>query len=195
VSFAQGRWALEALTTDKALRWGVLRDGARLSQRRWIEALRDEGDARAILTEALRAAPFRAYLWETPALDHRDIPAEMAILESPRLGLAGADPAAFAGAFREAAIATFANLGGDSLLVAPHPAHARDAGHLAAFVRSAPDAVIDALWIAVGDAAAGWRETRAQPLWISTSGLAVPWLHVRLDGAPKYYAYRAYARA
>jgi hypothetical protein len=30
--------------------------------------------------------------------------------------------------------------------------------------------------------------------WISTSGLGVPWVHVRLDSYPKYYQYRPYAQ-
>ena len=28
--------------------------------------------------------------------------------------------------------------------------------------------------------------------WLSTSGLGVYWLHVRLDSYPKYYTYRPY---
>lgn len=30
------------------------------------------------------------------------------------------------------------------------------------------------------------------PLWVSTSGLGVSWLHVRLDSRPKYYTYAPY---
>jgi len=31
------------------------------------------------------------------------------------------------------------------------------------------------------------------PLWLSTAGLGVSWLHVRLDTRPKYYRHRVYA--
>jgi len=31
-----------------------------------------------------------------------------------------------------------------------------------------------------------------RPLWVSTSGLGVAWLHVRLDARPKYYQYTPY---
>ena len=31
-----------------------------------------------------------------------------------------------------------------------------------------------------------------QPLWVSTCGLGVYWLHVRLDSFPKYYRYAPY---
>jgi len=61
-----------------------------------------------------------------------------------------------------------------------------------AFVRSAPAEVVDALWIAVASAVSEWLTVRGVPVWVSTSGLAVPWLHVRLDSVPKYYSYRAY---
>lgn len=29
-------------------------------------------------------------------------------------------------------------------------------------------------------------------VWLSTSGLGIPWLHVRLDSRPKYYQYKGY---
>jgi hypothetical protein len=29
-------------------------------------------------------------------------------------------------------------------------------------------------------------------VWLSTAGAGVPWLHVRLDDAPKYYGHAAY---
>jgi hypothetical protein len=31
------------------------------------------------------------------------------------------------------------------------------------------------------------------PTWLSTAGLGVIWLHLRLDSRPKYYSYRPYA--
>ncbi len=31
-----------------------------------------------------------------------------------------------------------------------------------------------------------------KPVWLSTAGGGVPWLHVRLDNRPKYYSYRPY---
>jgi hypothetical protein len=33
------------------------------------------------------------------------------------------------------------------------------------------------------------------PRWLSTAGLGVPWLHLRLDSYPKYYRYRPYTTA
>ena len=65
-------------------------------------------------------------------------------------------------------------------------------GHLAAFVRAAPGGQIDALWQAVGAALEdAWGRSPA-PVWLSTSGSAVSWLHVRLDARPKYYVHAPY---
>ena len=35
-------------------------------------------------------------------------------------------------------------------------------------------------------------EAGDMPLWVSTAGLGVSWLHVRLDARPKYYRHDAY---
>ncbi len=35
----------------------------------------------------------------------------------------------------------------------------------------------------------------AAPRWLNTSGLGVPWLHVRIDSRPKYITYRPYRDA
>ena len=102
------------------------------------------------------------------------------------------EPGAFADHFKPGQpVAIFVNLGRDALLVAPAPLGPPGAyAHLAAFARHAPASQQDALWRAVGDAVAGRLST--EPLWLSTSGLGVGWLHVRLDERPKYYAYAPY---
>ena len=63
-------------------------------------------------------------------------------------------------------------------------------GHLASFVRHAPEVQRDALWRSVGEAMA--RRIGAKPVWLSTAGAGVSWLHVRLDDRPKYYGFGPY---
>jgi hypothetical protein len=107
------------------------------------------------------------------------------------------DPAAFGERFRERpelAVLEFANLGGDAVMVVPRPLGRPDVyGHLAAFVRGAPEVQRTLLWQAVGRALA--RRVSATPVWLSTAGAGVPWLHVRLDDRPKYYGFEPYRRA
>ena len=50
-----------------------------------------------------------------------------------------------------------------------------------------------ALWQSVGEAMA--RRVGAKPVWLSTAGAGVSWLHVRLDDRPKYYGYVPYMRS
>jgi hypothetical protein len=104
------------------------------------------------------------------------------------------EPEAFAEHFRpDTSVVTFANLGGDAMLVAPCPA-AQGGGfaHLASFVATATPGHASDLWQAVGTAMQ--RRLGASPVWLSTAGLGVAWLHVRLDSRPKYYRHAPYLR-
>jgi hypothetical protein len=62
--------------------------------------------------------------------------------------------------------------------------------HLAAFVRAAPIEQVHELWRTLAVAIQGRLGT--SPIWLSTAGLGVHWLHVRLDSRPKYYRHRPY---
>ena len=108
-----------------------------------------------------------------------------------------ASPNAFAAHFEAAQgrdVMSFPNVGGDATLVAPREAGPRGAyGHMAAFVRGAPAAQQVALWAAVGEALARTLAGLGErPVWLSTAGRGVPWLHVRLDSEPKYYRTQGY---
>src|SRR5262249_11979438 len=123
---------------------------------------------------------------------------EFVLVDSPQLARVPPDARAFAAQFEAGdatnGIATFWNLGRDALLVAPCPRAPLDAyPHIAAFARTAPAEQQHALWGAVG--AAVERHLSSEPVWLSTSGLGVFWLHVRLDSRPKYYSFRPYRGA
>jgi Family of unknown function (DUF6940) len=148
-------------------------------------------------THALAAVPFAAYCWETPPLTRATMarPFECVFVDSPALAGVAADTASFAPHFRVAAGALavgFENLGGDALLVAPCPADAAARyAHLADFARTARAEAPIQLWRLVSTAATARMGARA--IWISTAGLGVHWLHVRVDSWPKYYRHRPYA--
>jgi hypothetical protein len=85
------------------------------------------------------------------------------------------------------------NLGGDATLIVPREqADVACYPHLAAFVRGAPLTQQHDLLQKTGAALA--QRLRDTPIWVSTSGLGVSWLHVRLDSRPKYYTYTPYKR-
>src|SRR5699024_11651652 len=92
-------------------------------------------------------------------------------------------------------IVRFPNLGGDALMVVPsQQARARASvyTHFAAFLRGAPREQQRALWREV--AAAMSERLSDRPVWLSTAGAGVAWLHVRLDEQPKYYAHAPYRK-
>ncbi|MEM8778946.1 MAG: hypothetical protein AAGF26_08760 [Cyanobacteria bacterium P01_G01_bin.49] len=123
---------------------------------------------------------------------------EFVLVNSPSLARATSEPEAFRQYFSEASqeekIITFPNLGNDALLVVPCPRDKSSVySDLASFIREAPSAQKHALWQMVGKQLA--QRLNQHPLWISTSGLGVSWLHIRLDSSPKYYKFNPYKMA
>ena len=136
-----------------------------------------------------------AYFWETAPITTtnfgRDF--EYVLINAPYLSRMPADPSAFSTRFDAArkGIAQFYNLGKDAVLVAPVPLQKNVRyEHLASFLRTAPEVQICALWRHVFRTLTQMLSVR--PIWISTSGLGVAWLHVRLDSVPKYYNHTPY---
>ena len=160
--------------------------------RRW----QDDPDFRAFFIARLADAPFSAFRWETPPIAAASAgqPFEFVLLDSPELA-SQPDPNAFAEHFGSHPggedVVSFPNLNDDAILVVPRPLGRLSAyGHLAAIVRKAPDAQKHALWRLVGQLME--RRLGPIPVWLSTAGAGVPWLHVRLDQKPKYYAHTPY---
>jgi hypothetical protein len=155
----------------------------------------DDAALRDLFGALLADAPFRALRWEMPVLATTTLPRdfECVLLDSPWLEVP-ADASAFAEHFPPdcaRGVVSFPNLGGDALLLAPCPLAADSPyAHLAAFLRAAPGWQQHALWQALAETLAARIGT--QPLWLSTAGAAVPWLHLRLDERPKYYGYPPY---
>lgn len=160
--------------------------------RETLESLRDDAAFREAWNEGLAEIPFRTYRWETPrtTLANLDAPFEAVVVDAPTLDR-NQSWAAFDEHGTSAPVITVPNLRGDALLVVPTPQSEEHCYcHLARFVRAAPAQQRDAFWHAVADAVLERVQTR--PVWLSTAGGGVPWLHVRLDDRPKYYAYAPY---
>lgn len=187
--------------SGRVRRFAPSRDGRPLRYADAVSGWRADPAFRRWFIALLAEAPFAAYLWETPPVsrDTADRAFEFVLVDSPALAAAPAEPGPFAGYFRDAGperpVVAFDNLGGDAHLVAPcpHPAAAAGYPHLAAFTATAPEDQQHALWVTVGEAIAA--RLGPDPLWVSTAGLGVYWLHVRLDRRPKYYSYAPYRRA
>jgi hypothetical protein len=162
-----------------------------------LRGWQDDGEFRSFLNSLLAGAPFTAFRWETSPATNTTLsrPFEFVLLDSPGLAQRP-DAGAFAEHFRraKAQVVSFSNLGGDAILVVPCPvADPAAYGHLAAFVRLAPLQQQQALWQLVGEIMSS--RLGDKPVWLSTAGAGVSWLHVRLDDQPKYYGYEPYRKS
>jgi hypothetical protein len=191
-------WTLasEELTDGRGLRFTLACGAAEATFAKVMRAWQTDAVFRAWWNALLASVPFSAYRWETPGVTAATLLRgfEFVVLDDPNLARQP-DREAFAEHFGKAqsGVATFPNLRGDAMLVVPYPLAADSAyGHVAAFVREAPEAQRDALWLAVGDAMAARVSTK--PVWLSTAGAGVSWLHVRLDDRPKYYGHAPYRK-
>jgi hypothetical protein len=194
-------WELEPLATENAptaaYRYRIHADGAPMSWRNVLDGLADSDPFRRQFCEFIRACPFDACFWETPAVSaptvDRDF--EYVVVDAPVLARLSPSAAPFSAHFRAAdvdeEIVSFANLGGDAWLIVPLPV-GPDAAypHLIAFARHAPPQQQRALWRTAANEVR--RKLTSHPLWLSTSGLGVAWLHLRIDRSPKYYTYPPY---
>lgn len=165
-----------------------------LTYAEFLQALEQEASFRKLLQQEMRTAPFTAFRWETPPVTATDTDQPFACLlhDSPDLDVP-ADATDFQAHFVPGVeVVSFANLGADALLVVPCPvSRSANYSHIGAFHRSAPRSQQHALWITVAQALVARLD--AQPLWLSTAGGGVDWLHFRLDQRPKYYRYRPWS--
>jgi hypothetical protein len=186
-------WAAKQEKLTRGLRLAIEADGGTIPYSDVLRLWREDDAFRAFFNSLLADAPFAAFRWETPPVTAVTLgrPFELVLIDSPALERRP-DTLTFASHFSpDEDVITFPNLGGDAVLVVPCPRGPSEAyGHLAAFVRKAPEPQRHALWAAVG--AAMTRRVGTRPVWLSTAGAGVAWLHVRLDDTPKYYGHGPY---
>lgn len=147
------------------------------------------------LIDQILTCPCRAIRWETPPVTLKNVgrPFEFVVVNSPGLDRPES-PAAFSKQFQscqEEPVIAFSNLGRNAMMVVPTPKNpSANYCHLQSFLQTADREQAIELWKIVG------REMENRlgdsPVWLSTAGGGVAWLHVRLDDRPKYYSHRNY---
>lgn len=191
-------WSARALpyASGRAIETAVFRGDAPARFSDVLDAWAQDEAFRDWFTELLAASPFSTFRWETPAItaDAVGRAFTFATIDAPELARRPADPSAFSDAFRnrpEGPVIAFPNLSGDATMIVPRPLGPSGTyGSFGPFLRLAPGPQRHALWQAV--AAAVRVRLDSRPAWLSTAGAGVPWLHVRLDDRPKYYAHGPY---
>ncbi len=186
-----------AIPEHNAIKYTIQEDGRQVTFKEVVRGWKGSPEFREFYRKLLADAPFTAYFWETPAVTRAcgDRLYEFVVVNSRRLANVGADHFTFRQHFAKAeadrGTVAFDNLGGTAGLIAPLPqASSANYAHLASFVRSAPSSQCHQFLQMVGsefETSLGDR-----PVWLSTSGLGVYWLHARLDTVPKYYTYAPY---
>lgn len=85
----------------------------------------------------------------------------------------------------------FLNLSKKSMLIVPMPQSGKIFTTLKDFMDNASDTQQKRFWNMVAVQAIEMKEKHGK-VWISTHGLGVPYLHVRIDTFPKYYTTRKF---
>ena len=187
-------------TTDKLQNGHVFQyflqsDERKLTYAQVIRLWQDDGAFCEFFSAQLAHSPFDAFFWECPPLTdaNQHQPFEFVLVDSPQLADMEVDCSSFQQHLLHAkeGVCNFSNLGGDAHLLVPVPrGEAQPYAHIAAFVRHADAEQQYALWQRLGKLLED--KISRQPLWLSTSGLGVPCLHIRLDTQPKYYTFAPY---
>ena len=194
---------------DRTIKYRVQAEGKTLTYQEVIDKWQTDEEFTLYFNQILADAPFSAFFWETPGIQKStsknrentvERPFEFVITDSPILERAKSDKEPFEAFFdsktnRE--VVAFDNLGGDALLVVPCPiGFETNYTHIANFVRDASPTQITAVWKQVGKSIVERLENgnNENPIWISTCGFGVYWLHIRLDSRPKYYRYEPYKK-
>lgn len=192
--------AIDHIEPDRVTRYRISSDGLPVTYSTVLELWRSESDFRNFFTTLLADSPFSAYRWETPAIAQStvDRPFEFVLINSPGFCARQTDATTYAQYFTDddadSGVVAFTNLRGDATLVVPSPRASDTAyGHLAAFIRDAPQSQVDSIWRIISTQVQS--QLAAKPIWISTAGGGVAWLHVRIDSRPKYYGYAPYKTA
>ena len=177
-------------------RYRVFEDDAPVSFRRFFELLASSDEFADWYSETLAAFEAEAFYRELPPVTTAtlDKDTEFVLIEAPMLARSPPEPAPFSAYFDRALdedVIVFPNLGGDAVMVVPCPRGPdQHYPHLAAFLRGADKHQVGALWQKTAQQML--RSFGERPVWLSTAGGGVAWLHIRLDSRPKYYSYGPY---
>ncbi len=195
ISFTTGKWSARRSRKGNTEFISLWTGGERMVFAVFFQCLLAETDFADWYSDVLASSPFKAFFWEHPPLDSDTLAAdaEFVLVDAPSLAGLHANPDPFRAYFSGDDTVAFHSLGGDALLVAPSPLDATtDYAHLAGFLRTSSVKQRRALW--QGVARSVFDSLDAGPLWLSTSGSGVSWLHIRLDETPKYYQHRPYVQ-
>eukprot|EP00193_Tetraselmis_chui_P014402 CAMPEP_0177790808 /NCGR_PEP_ID=MMETSP0491_2-20121128/23566_1 /TAXON_ID=63592 /ORGANISM="Tetraselmis chuii, Strain PLY429" /LENGTH=371 /DNA_ID=CAMNT_0019312935 /DNA_START=284 /DNA_END=1399 /DNA_ORIENTATION=+ len=169
-----------------------------------IRTAGDDGDFLNLFISVLRRVSFTAFFFETTPLlgvEGLNRPFECVLIDagdtfSRRVVSSQLFDEHLCSGRGTPLVTSFPNLGRDALLVVP--CHARGPttsayGTLATFLRHAPGEQVQELWRVVAERVLWVLDKYPRKhVWVNTDGHDVPWLHLRIDTAPKYIKHQPY---
>lgn len=183
------------LTDKKVYQYRLLEDDIELAVDDVIRLWRRSAEFRSFFNQLLADSGFLGFFFETPpvTMSTLDRVFEFVLIRSNALEKLIADPGPFSEYFHaQDTVVHFRSLGKEVVLVAPCPMEEdwKAYAHLGCFVRHAPAIQVQAFWERVGQEYHQFLSD--EPTWLSTSGLGVYWLHMRIAPVPRYYQHKAY---
>jgi len=153
--------------------------------------------------DILKKSEFQTYFFETPKITKdtmKKTTFEFVLARAQALESVTADESTFQEYFglcdKERKVTNFENLGRDAMMVVPCPVNQdrQVYSSLAPFMREGPVEQVEEFWKTSARVMKEHvkKKSSKNPTWMSTSGLGVYWLHLRLDSRPKYYTFTPY---
>ena len=175
----------------------------RANYNKFLEGLKNKDQTLDDFVDILKECPFPAYFFETPKVTLKTLTKdfEFILARADDLNNVRSDVHAFQEHFTSckrwgnrclkrvclfifSSVSSFPNLGKDALMVVPCPdvdVDTNSFSSLGPFMRDASSEQTQAFWATVGrEALKHIRSRRENPTYMSTSGLGVYWLHLRL---------------
>lgn len=181
------------IQSDKIIQYQILEKGQVLSFKKVINYWIASSSFRKFYNDLLLGSSFENFFWEHPPLLANNLEQlyEFVLVKSTNLVQVSPTPRFFKDYYeKDKTVVVFPNLGKNALMIVPVPEGDFDYAHLGRFIRNARESHLDAFWKEVG--VSFLAELGKEPKWLSTHGLGVYWLHIRIDEYPKYYHYQKY---
>lgn len=170
-----------------------------MTYNKFVEGIRVDAALRDVFIDFIAGCEFEAVNWELPPLTKATFEQsfEFVLFENRALATKAPDPKPFAEHFENTSnrngVVCFPNLGKSAMLVVPCPLEENESyTHFASFIRNAPEEQVHALIEQVGHQIQ--KHLNDAPIWVSTAGLGVLWLHVRISRSPRYYRHSPYKK-
>jgi len=170
----------------------------------FLDSVQKKGNVLKEFIDILKKSEFQTYFFETPKVSRDTLKKttfEFVLARAQALESVTAEESTFQEYFgvcdMERKVTSFENLGRDAMMVVPCPAYPdrQIYSSIAPFMREGPMDQVEEFWKTSARVMKEQvKKNNKNPTWMSTSGLGVYWLHLRLDSRPKYYTFRPYTQ-